>query len=409
MWRHIKRTLSVAMLLVILVLGVGAGFVQRNGGKLLSVQTGSMTPSIKTGALVAVSRVPESQLAVGDVITYISPKNSKKTITHRVVTLPSPTTKGMIVTKGDANPVADAPFSPKYVVGRVNLSVPYLGHAVDFVRQPIGLAILIYVPALAIMINEVRILSVHYRKMRPYFAAKLLDRLNTGRRKSRKMVTTAVATPLALVISLAVTIPVQATLKSNSVVLASNSFSVSALLPPGPHVTFRKVTLRCSADNTLLTNRRPVIIIYNGTHADVVTHGWKIVDDNGVVINIPDGYVLKKLRQYSYTPYLSNGLKYAGDHLSLLNDIGQKVDALSWGTDTTAFNPSIAPPASGTRLERRPFNQDTDNASDWRAFDHACNCPVQPDVQAGDDAGEFGDLSEPNRVMVPDTFNVREL
>lgn len=231
MWRYTKRAFSVVILLVVLGVGVSAGFAQRNGGKLLSVQTGSMAPYISKGSLVKVNRVPDNQLAVGDVITYISPKNTQITITHRLVALPSPATKGKIITKGDANPIADVPFSPKYVVGKVNGSVPYMGHVVDFVRKPIGLALLIYVPAFAIMINEVRILSEHYKKMKPYLSSKVIQRLAAGKKSRMRLAPVAMATPLALIISLVVVAPVQATLKSNSVALADSSFTVSVPTP----------------------------------------------------------------------------------------------------------------------------------------------------------------------------------
>lgn len=411
MWRYIRRGFSLALLLAVIAVGVGAGFAQKDGGKLLSVQTGSMVPAIDKGSLVSVKRVPNSNLKVGDVITYISPKNTKVTITHRIVVVPSPATKGMVITKGDANSVTDSPFTTKYIVGRVDHSIPYLGHAVDFVRKPIGLAILIYIPALAIMINEIKILSQQFRRMRPYLSNRVMQRFVTNKQSRSKFAPVAMATPLGLIISLAIVAPVQALLKSNSVVLANNSFSVEITAPPleGPHVTFRKVVMRCSSDNTVSKNVRPIIVVQNWTHQNFVANGWKIVDNSGTIINIPEGMEFKRLRQYQFTPLLSDGLQYSGDRLVLQNSLGQKIDALSWGTDTTAFDPSIQNVTSGDRLDRRPFNVDTDTASDWRVFDHQCWCPDRPDVEEGSDAGELGDQNETNRVQAPNTFNLEEL
>ncbi len=233
MWRFTKRAFSVILILAIMVMGICAVFAQKDGGKLLSVQTGSMAPHLKKGTLVKVTRVPATQLAVGDVVTYISPKNNKTTVTHRIVALPGPTTKGLVVTKGDANPVADVPFSPKYIVGRVDKSVPYAGNFIDFVHKPIGLALLIYVPALMVIINEVRILSVQFRKMKPYISGYVLLEYNENKLPAKKIAQVAIATPLALVIALLVVTPVGASLRSNSVVLANSSFIVE--VPPPAH------------------------------------------------------------------------------------------------------------------------------------------------------------------------------
>src|SRR4051794_8299108 len=118
MWQHTKRALSAFLLLLVLGLVIGFGIVQLRGGKLLSVQSGSMMPNIKKGDLVAVTRVPTSQLVVGDVITFINPNNSRQTITHRITEIPKQNNVGKITTKGDANALPDKPILTKTVIGR---------------------------------------------------------------------------------------------------------------------------------------------------------------------------------------------------------------------------------------------------------------------------------------------------
>jgi len=61
---------------------------------------------------------------------------------------------------------------------------------------------------------------------------------------------------------------------------------------------------------------------------------------------------------------LGNGLDSA-DHIFLYNQKGETVDAVSWGSDTSAFNPSIAGVAIGHSIERLVPGFDGDNASDW--------------------------------------------
>jgi signal peptidase I len=411
-WHWLKRTLLVISLLV--VLGVGGSFAvaQLRGGKMLSVQTGSMVPKLNRGDLVSVSHVPAGQLAVGDIVTYINPRNKKQTITHRIIQTPSMVNNQKYIVKGDANRVADAPVDASAIIGKVNMHVPYAGYGVDFVRKPIGLAILIYIPALLIIIDEIRRLSRYYREKEPYALPQFKNRLQTVKVKAdpgRRIRSTAKYTGVFVALTALVAFPVHALLMSQAT-LTQNTISATRPTPPppGPHVTFKIITLRCSSDNTLLTSKRPKIVIQNWTHNSVTTHNWRIVDNSGTIITIPDGTVLKKLKSYTFTPLLADGLQYAGDHLALLNDNNQMVDALSWGTDTTAFDPNIPTVATGSQLERRPFNVDTDKASDWRVFNHVCHCPLQPDVQAGDDAGGFGDLGELNRVTTVGAFNMSE-
>jgi hypothetical protein len=59
-------------------------------------------------------------------------------------------------------------------------------------------------------------------------------------------------------------------------------------------------------------------------------------------------------------------LTNTGDELLLLDHSDKVVDALSWGSSTYAFDPSISIVAEGYSLERYPAYQDTDRALDWR-------------------------------------------
>ena len=380
----------------------------RAGWKALSVQTGSMRPAIKPKTLVLVHRVPVNQLKVGDVITYINPANKRSTITHRIIYIQG----RHIIVKGDANPIADAPLTSAVVVGKVSYAVPHAGYATDFIQKPLGLAALlilaIYIPTLVIILGAIRRLNEYYRKTKPYVAAQAIDRLGQIENPLRaKVFMVGKLTIILVVASVFIVLPVQALLMSKATLQGN---TISAGFPiTGPHVTFRLVTLRCSSDNTVSASKRPRIVIQNWTSQTITTHHWHIDDNSGVITTIPNGTVLKKLHQYVFTPLLANGLQYAGDNLTVFNDNNQAVDALSWGTDTSAFNPNILATASGSRLERRPFNKDTDKASDWRLTNHTCHCPLQPDVQAGDDTGDLGDQNEPNRVTTIGAFNLQEL
>jgi signal peptidase I len=411
-WRYIKRALLATSLLIAVGAGGSFAIAQFHGNKMLSVQSGSMVPVLHKGDLVSVNPVPDSKLKVGDVITYIKPSNANQTVTHRIIQLPNLSNQHRYIVKGDANASADPAVPANKIVGRVGYHVPYVGFLIDLLHKPIGLAILIWFPALVIVIGETQKLSKQYSRSKPYISSLMKGRRPPKEKGIGKTPLIAAQSVLALVFfSIFLALPVYALLTSKATLTDTSIATAPIVVPPveGPHVTFRSVTLRCSSDNTLSSSKRPLIIVQNWTHANVVTHGWKIADNSGTIITIPDGFVLKKLHQYRFTPLLSNGLQYAGDRLVLTNDIGQSVDALSWGTDTTAFTPNIPAVASGSKLDRRPFNVDTDKASDWRVANHTCHCPLSPEIEAGDDGGELGDQDETNRVTTFGAFNLEEI
>lgn len=116
--------------------------------RLYVVQSGSMEPEIPVGAVVAVR--PVDQYQESDIITY---RENGQTITHRVIGEEN----GRLVTKGDANEEADTQtVRQRDVLGKVLLDVPYLGYAVNSVRTPYGLFLLIILPATWIIYDEIR-------------------------------------------------------------------------------------------------------------------------------------------------------------------------------------------------------------------------------------------------------------
>lgn len=63
--------------------------------------------------------------------------------------------KVMFTTKGDANNVADNEKVPQEkIVGKVFLNIPYLGYAVNFAKTKQGLILIIIIPAVIIIFEE---------------------------------------------------------------------------------------------------------------------------------------------------------------------------------------------------------------------------------------------------------------
>lgn len=77
---------------------------------------------------------------------------------------------------------------------------------------------------------------------------------------------------------------------------------------------------------------------------------------------------------------IGNGLGNDGDRLVLRDASGTAVDAVSWGTDSSAFDPAVADVPAGHSIERRIPGVDGDSAADW--VDNLQPSPGAPFVAA---------------------------
>ena len=100
------------------------------------VQSGSMEPAFYTGDLLFVSA--SKDYGVGDVVVY---QQQNVLVVHRVIDISGD--GDTVTTKGDANNVADAPFSSSLIKGCVIGRVPAFGYVIDFLKSPIGILVLI--------------------------------------------------------------------------------------------------------------------------------------------------------------------------------------------------------------------------------------------------------------------------
>ena len=70
-------------------------------------------------------------------------------------------------TKGDANDDPDVrEVREGEVIGKVLFSIPFLGYMIDFAKKPIGFGLLIIIPAVIVMFDEVRKIWREVKKMR---------------------------------------------------------------------------------------------------------------------------------------------------------------------------------------------------------------------------------------------------
>ena len=129
------------------------------------VLSGSMAPAISVGSLVIIRPAPPYK--IGDVITF--GKDGKKDVptTHRIVEMRAEAGVMVYVTKGDANEDKDvSEVRENEVIGKVLFTIPYLGYVIDFARKPVGMVLLIIIPAVVVIGDEVRKIVVEIKRIR---------------------------------------------------------------------------------------------------------------------------------------------------------------------------------------------------------------------------------------------------
>lgn len=129
------------------------------------VLSGSMEPTIHTGAVVV--EAPEGSYKVGDVVTFGADTATQIPTTHRLVAVRAQEGVLLFTTKGDANNSPDGTeIRQSDIHGKVFFSIPYFGYIIDFVKKPIGLVLVIVLPAIFIIGDEVRKIVGEIKKMK---------------------------------------------------------------------------------------------------------------------------------------------------------------------------------------------------------------------------------------------------
>jgi len=125
------------------------------GMKTMVVTSGSMEPAIHVGDAALIKPVPPEAIRVGDVVTYAA-LEGKGTTTHRVVGIKEIKGRIYFQTKGDANATPDPNLTyGGAVCGKVSLTFLKGGYFLRFIMMAWGKAIIIGVPLLMLMVQEV--------------------------------------------------------------------------------------------------------------------------------------------------------------------------------------------------------------------------------------------------------------
>ena len=169
------QTVVVIGLIVLVVFGFwyGSQFVLNTPYPALAVVTGSMCVpydgacegwshpfdrTLHVGDLIIVQGVSPADLSddypYSDIIVFHKPGNPDELIVHRIVEKENRNGVFYFTTEGDGNGINKwpdppdqndpwSPFSEDFVVGKVIMRVPYVGHVVLFMRNSFGLFIVV--------------------------------------------------------------------------------------------------------------------------------------------------------------------------------------------------------------------------------------------------------------------------
>lgn len=125
--------------------------------QILTVESGSMEPSLSRGSLILINR--EDTYLINDIVTYKDELDdgTQVLITHRIIESESTDNDVMYITKGDANDTKDLdPINSDMIIGKVIFFIPLLGFIVSFAKTKLGVILLIVIPCLFLAYGEVK-------------------------------------------------------------------------------------------------------------------------------------------------------------------------------------------------------------------------------------------------------------
>jgi len=149
--RVLDLVLVALALLVISTLVVARLIPAITNSPAFVVGGGSMEPTVPLGAMVITETVATTDLKVGDIVSVqVGPQHA--IFTHRIIRIAVSDGTTWVQTKGDANPAQDPSMVPASdVLGRVTVTIPGLGYAVQMLAIPQGVAFLLLAGLIALL------------------------------------------------------------------------------------------------------------------------------------------------------------------------------------------------------------------------------------------------------------------
>jgi len=137
----------------------------KNNYRIFSVMSGSMEPTLPVGSLIVVK--PVGEYKVSDVITYKSTAKKNDFTTHRIHEIKDKDGTKTFVTKGDANEEPDfESVGLDRVIGKQRFTIALVGYVLWFVKTLPGLIIIIVIPALILIYDEVDKIKKEFKNIK---------------------------------------------------------------------------------------------------------------------------------------------------------------------------------------------------------------------------------------------------
>jgi len=150
--------------------------------------SGSMEPSIPVGGLIIVK--PANEYKQNDVITFSSTQKKNDYTTHRINQVRGGGESKSYTTKGDANENPDFEnVSEDRIVGKLIYSIPIVGYILWFVKTLPGLIIIILIPALIIIYDEVDKIKKEFKQIKDKGSKKTIAETSNNQKKKLKKAT----------------------------------------------------------------------------------------------------------------------------------------------------------------------------------------------------------------------------
>jgi signal peptidase I len=125
-------------------------------GRPLTVMSGSMTPTIRTGDVVIAMPIEPLDVRPGDIVSFNDPGRGGALVTHRVRHMRRHGARVDFITRGDANTgVEKWSVRADHRISRTVLRLPKLGRPLVFARTRTGLLTLVLVPLLLLGTLEI--------------------------------------------------------------------------------------------------------------------------------------------------------------------------------------------------------------------------------------------------------------
>jgi signal peptidase I len=122
----------------------------------LTVMSGSMEPTIRTGDVVVAREIAPLDARRGDVVSFRDPERGGLLVTHRVRSISRDGDKVTFVTKGDANNASERwRVATDEKISRTMYRIPAIGRVLAFSHTRQGILMLVLLPLLALGALEI--------------------------------------------------------------------------------------------------------------------------------------------------------------------------------------------------------------------------------------------------------------